>query len=270
MATYIIGDVQGCNDTLQRLLARCEVGPQDRVWFTGDLVNRGPQSLEVLRFLMGLGERCQAVLGNHDLHLLARAEDLTEAKNRDTLDELLNAPDAEELLDWLRQRPFILDEDPWLLLHAGVLPDWDLDELLERARHATKTLRSGKRTKMLKRLVASTEPDLRAHRDKNPVREAAATACILTNLRCCDRNGRPRLDYAGPPEEAGKGIMPWYAHPDRHPLKRTVICGHWAAQGIRRTKSMVALDSGCVWGHRLSAFRLDDEALISEPCQPGC
>lgn len=267
MVTYIIGDVQGCHDALQRLLARCEFGPTDQLWFTGDLVNRGPQSLEVLRFAKGLGDRCQSVLGNHDLHLLARAEKLTEANNRDTLDGILDAPDAEELLDWLRQRPFILDEDPWLLVHAGVLPGWDLDELLARALHATTILRSGKRTKMLKQLVTLTDPDLDAHRDKNPVREAVATARILTNLRCCTRNGRPRLDYAGPPEEAGKGMMPWYAHPDRHELNRTVICGHWAAQGIRRTSSMVALDSGCVWGHRLSAFRLDDEALISEPCE---
>jgi bis(5'-nucleosyl)-tetraphosphatase (symmetrical) len=266
MATYIIGDVQGCHDTLQRLLTRCEFGAQDHVWFTGDLVNRGPQSLQVLRFAMGLGDRCRAVLGNHDLHLLARAEKLAEPRNRDTLDDVLEAPDAEELLDWLRQRPFVLDEDPWLLVHAGVLPKWDLDELLTRAHHSAKILRSAKRTKMLKKLASINGPDLGAHRDAHPVREAVATARILTNLRCCDRKGAPRLEYTGPPEEAGKGMVPWYAHRDRRELERTVICGHWAAQGLRRTESMVALDSGCVWGHRLSAFRLDDEALISEPC----
>jgi len=267
MATYVIGDVQGCRDELMRLLDRCAFSDEDHLWFTGDLVNRGEDSLGVLRFAMSLGKRCQAVLGNHDLYLLVLAHGLAEPRKQDTLDTVLAAPDLQELLEWLRQRPFILDHEPWLMLHAGILPGWDLTETLDRAEHASAILRSAKGEKMLRHLARREAPDLDARRDRNPVREAAATARILTNLRCCDHKGRPRLDYTGPPEEAGEGLDPWYAHADRRKIDRTIICGHWAAQGLRRTKSMVALDSGCVWGHRLSAFRLEDEALFSEACE---
>lgn len=267
MATYVIGDVQGCNDALQRLLELCEFSAGDSLWFTGDLVNRGPQSVDVLRFAMGLGERCRTVLGNHDLHLLARAEGLVEPKKGDTLDEVLNAPDRDELLGWLRARPLVVDADPWLIVHAGVLPAWDLDEVLDRADHASAVLRSGKGRKMLRKLAAIEEPDLAVRREDHPVREAVTTARILTNLRCCDRAGHPRLEYTGPPEEAGEGFEPWYMAKDRKKLGRTVLCGHWAAQGIRRTGNMVALDSGCVWGNRLSAFRIEDEALMAVSCR---
>ena len=266
MATYVIGDVQGCYDALQRLLDRCEFGSGDRLWLAGDLVNRGHQSAEVLRFAMGLGKRCRTVLGNHDLHLLAQAEGHADPRKRDTLDDVLLARDRDELLDWLRRRPFVHEEEPWLMLHAGVLPEWDLPTLLDRAAHARRVLRSKKGPKMLRALARPEAPDLAAERGDHPVREAVATARILTNLRCCDRRGRPRLEYTGPPEEAPRGLVPWYEHPDREDLGRTVLCGHWAAQGVRRTRSMVALDSGCVWGHRLSAFRLEDEALIAVDC----
>jgi bis(5'-nucleosyl)-tetraphosphatase (symmetrical) len=266
MATYVIGDVQGCHEALQRLLKRCEFGKKDRLLFTGDLVNRGPGSADVLRLAIKLGSRCEAVLGNHDLHLLARAEGLAEAKRNDTLDDVLDAPDREELLDWLRERPFVLDEAPWLIVHAGILPSWDLDEVRQRAAHASKVLRSKKGRKMLRRLATPDAADLEVRRKDHPVREAVATARILTNLRCVDRQGAPRLDYNGPPEEAGNGLRPWYDATGRKKIKRTVICGHWAAQGIRRTRNMIALDSGCVWGHSLSAFRIEDESLDSVSC----
>jgi bis(5'-nucleosyl)-tetraphosphatase (symmetrical) len=267
MATYVIGDVQGCHDALQRLLKRCDFGKKDRLWFTGDLVNRGPKSADVLRLAIKLGSRCQAVLGNHDLHLLARAEGLAEPKRNDTLDDVLEAPDRDELLDWLRDRPFVLDEDPWMIVHAGILPTWGFDEILDRAAHASRILRSGKGTKMLRQLATPDAPDLTAHRKEHPVREAVATARILTNVRCVDREGAPRLEYAGPPEEANDGLRPWYDARGRKKIKRTLICGHWAAQGIRRTKNMIALDSGCVWGHSLSAFRIEDESLDSVSCR---
>ena len=164
MATYIIGDVQGCHDTLQRLLARCGFGPRDHLWFTGDLVNRGPQSLQVLRFAMGLGDRCRSVLGNHDLHLLARAENIAGPKNRDTLDDVLEAPDAGELIAWLRQRPFVLDEDPWLIVHAGVLPDQDPEVLLARAPHPGQVLRSARGSNVLNQLRSTHWLDLDAIR----------------------------------------------------------------------------------------------------------
>lgn len=252
-----------------RLLERCSFGSDDHLWFTGDLVNRGPDSLGVLRFAVGLGDRCEAVLGNHDLHLLGRAAGVTRERNRDRLDAVLAAPDRDELLDWLRRRPFVLDAEPWLMVHGGILPGWKLREALDRAAHASAVLQSGKGSKMLRLLAQGTDAELEILREQHPVREAVTTARILTNLRCCDREGRPRLEYAGPPEEAGEGLEPWYSHSARRKLGRTVVCGHWAAQGLRRTRSMVALDSGCVWGHRLSAFRLDDEALISEPCEGG-
>jgi bis(5'-nucleosyl)-tetraphosphatase (symmetrical) len=267
MATYVIGDVQGCHVALQRLLERCGFGKKDRVWFCGDLVNRGPHSADVLRLAMRMGSRCESVLGNHDLHLLARAEGIADPRRNDELEDVLDAPDRDEMLDWLRERPFVVDEKPWLMVHAGVLPRWDLDELRDRAAHASKVLRSSKGAKMLRRLAVPEPPELGAHRDEHPVREAVATARILTNLRCVDREGIPRLDYTGPPEESGPELVPWYAAKGRRKIRRTVLCGHWAAQGVRRTKDMVALDSGCVWGHRLSAFRLDDESLVTVSCR---
>jgi len=153
MATYVIGDVQGCHDALQLLLERCGFGPRDRILFIGDLVNRGPRSADVLRLAMRLGDRCDAVLGNHDLHLLARSEGVADPGRRDTIDDVLGAPDRDDLLEWLRGRPFVLDEDPWLLVHAGVLPTWDLDELLGRAERAARVPRSPDGTEMLRQLA---------------------------------------------------------------------------------------------------------------------
>jgi bis(5'-nucleosyl)-tetraphosphatase (symmetrical) len=198
---------------------------------------------------------------------LARGEGVSTGRTRDTLDDVLLAPDRDELLAWLRKRPFLFEDDPWLVVHAGILPAWKLEEAIDRARHAGRVLRSTKGRKMLRQLASPADPELDVRRDEHPVREAVTTARILTNLRCCDRKGLPRLEYTGPPEEAGKGLYPWYEHPSRRPLGRTVLCGHWASQGIRRTDSIVALDSGCVWGNRLSAFRIEDEALIAVSCR---
>lgn len=257
MATYAIGDVQGCWRTLERLLGRVGFDrAEDRVWFAGDLVNRGPGSLEVLRFARGLGERAQVVLGNHDLHLLAIAAGVRTAKRRDTVDDVLASPDRDELLEWLRQRPLLHAEGEWVLLHAGLLPGWTLGEARERAREAEAWLR-GPRVNLALAAYARKrvkDPELvRVHE----------TLRTLTLLRCV-RDGEMALDYSGPPGEAPAGLVPWHRARPRDP-EVTIVCGHWAAQGFVREPGLLALDSGCVWGNALTAVRLEDGAAFQEP-----
>lgn len=257
MATYAIGDVQGCWRTLERLLERVGFDrAEDRVWFAGDLVNRGPGSLEVLRFARGLGERSQVVLGNHDLHLLAIAAGVRTRKRRDTVADVLASPDRDELLDWLRRRPLLHAEGEWVLLHAGLLPGWTLGEARERAREAEAWLRGPRVNQALAAYARKRVKDPELVRVHETLR-------ALTLLRCV-REGEMVLDYSGPPGEAPAGLIPWHRARPRDPGV-TVVCGHWAAQGFVREPGLLALDSGCVWGNALTAVRLEDGAAFQEP-----
>ncbi|TAH38097.1 MAG: diadenosine tetraphosphatase [Planctomycetota bacterium] len=238
MATYAIGDIQGCFTTLQRLLQRAGVTAQDRLWLVGDLVNRGPHSLQVLRWARSLPRQHVLVLGNHDLRLLGRAEGQVPPDARDTLDEVLDAPDRDLLLSWLRALPFVHREHDHLLVHAGLLPAWTAQEALEQAQAASQALRRG---------------------------QVPAAAEILTTLRFCDPAGSPRRGISGPPESAPPDAIPWFDHPARRSRDVAVVCGHWAALGLRLRPDLLALDTGCVWGGPLTALRLEDRAVFQEP-----
>jgi bis(5'-nucleosyl)-tetraphosphatase (symmetrical) len=238
VALYAVGDVQGCFRTLERLLRRIRFDPGgDRLWLAGDLVNRGPRSLEVLRLARGLGESLVCVLGNHDVHLLGLALGVRPRKRADTLDAVLGAPDRDELVDWLRRRPLLHREDGRLLVHAGLQPAWTAAEAEDVARSLERRLRG---------------------------RDALALQ-TFTLLRTCARDGRPCRDFSGPPDEAPKGCHPWFTVPGRRAADTLVVCGHWAALGLRREGNVLALDTGCVWGGPLSAVRLDDGTLFQEP-----
>lgn len=260
MATYVVGDLQGCHATLQSLLAKLEFSPErDRIWFVGDLVNRGAGSLEVLRWVRTHAQA--TVLGNHDLHLLAVAAGLRQQRPGDTLTPILEAPDRDELLTWLASQPFArrspsLDGrgPDWLLVHAGLLPSWTRDEATTLSRAASHAL-SGNRAGFLEGIFS------RKLRRRDPLLSGVRA---LTTLRCVDAEGALYADHKGPPAQRPSWTHPWHAAPRRAWRGQCrVLCGHWAAQGLLVGEEVVALDSGCVWGRELSAYRLEDGETFS-------
>jgi bis(5'-nucleosyl)-tetraphosphatase (symmetrical) len=264
MATYAIGDVHGCFETLQRLLRRIQYDQrEDRLWLVGDLVNRGPRSLDVLRWAMEEEDRLVVVLGNHDLHLLGLAWGVSPPKRRDALDEVLTAPDRDDLLEWLRRRPLLHRADGRVLVHAGLFPVWSVDKAERLAREVEERLRG------------DGAPDLVAAVDrKSPERwkggleglERARTALAgFSRLRTVDDDGRMCSEFSGPPKEAPKGCVPWFAVPGRKSAGTTVIFGHWAALGLWWEGGVAGLDTGCAWGRELTALRLDDGRIFQEP-----
>lgn len=261
MATYAIGDIQGCFDTFQALLRRIGFDPSvDRLWVAGDLVNRGPKSLETLRWMHAHDAEVRCVLGNHDLYLLARHAGLLGARGRDTVAPVLEAPDRDELLSWLRYRPLLHAEGRFVMVHAGILPRWSIEEAKQRARAIEAALRDPGHEGLLgdvRRRQAALDP---------ATQELQRDLAVLTRMRMLRRDGEPEYAYNGPPEAAPSHLVPWYAAPHRRG-DHTVVFGHWAALGLRIQAGMVALDSGCVWGHHLSAYRLEDGQVFQEPAQ---
>lgn len=269
MTTYVIGDLQGCAHETQLLLDRIAedaAGPA-RLLFVGDLVNRGPDSIGALRRLKTLQEngQAEALLGNHDLHLLAVAAGTQQRSSSDTLDAVLSAPDRDELVAWLRARPLALMEDGCLLVHAGVLPQWSADKTLALAGEVQAVLRSGDWRRFMAEMYGN-EPD----RWDDALEGSARLRCIvnaLTRMRLCHPDGR--MDFkvkesAGAPP--GSGLVPWFDLPDRATQDTTVIFGHWSALGLLVRPNLIGLDSGCVWGGHLSAIRLDNRAVLQVAC----
>lgn len=255
MATWAIGDVQGCFETLRRLLGRIGGPPRgDRVLLVGDLVNRGPRSLDVLRWAAEAGGRVEAVLGNHDVHLLARAVGVAGAAPRDTLDEVLDAPDRDALLGWLRERPLLLRAGESVVVHAGLHPRWSVAEAEGLARRAEAELRS---------LAAPNALATIHGRYDGP--EHLLAARTMTRIRFCDASGEPAWGVSVPPAEAPRGLVPWFVAPDRKSAGTPVVFGHWAALGLLLRDDAVGLDAGCVWGRSLAALRLEDGRLEVEP-----
>ena len=266
MATYVIGDVQGCFITLTRLLRRVDFdSANDRIWLVGDLVNRGPDSLEVLRWAKAMGSRVTAVLGNHDLHLLACAEGAREPRNRDTLEAVLEAPDRDSLLEWLMGRPFLHREDDNVLVHAGLLPAWSLDEAEALAWEAQETLRSRRRYQLLEWFEDGGSPS-RWEPELNAVERTRLAVDAFTRLRTLRADGEVCLDFSGPPEEAPEGCRPWFELCSLPPAV-TVLFGHWAALGLHLGRSAIGLDTGCAWGGTLTALRLEDRSVFQEPSE---
>jgi bis(5'-nucleosyl)-tetraphosphatase (symmetrical) len=261
MATYAIGDVQGCFDELRQLLARLSFTERDRLWFVGDLVNRGPQSLEVLRFARALGSRAVVVLGNHDLHLVTQHEGFERPRADDTFQDVLAAPDRRELVDWLRARPLMHAADGYALVHAGLLPQWSIARALELAREVEGALAAPDYRDFLANMYGS-EPgrwsDALGGWDRLRVIVNA-----MTRMRFCTREGR--MDFRTKGTQPPRGYQPWFAlRPGDEP---PVICGHWSALGMKLTPQLAALDSGCVWGGSLTAMRLEDRSIQQVPCR---
>ena len=265
MATYAIGDIQGCLTPLQKLLDRIRFDPSsDRLWFVGDLVNRGPHSLEVLRFVKGLEDRCVVVLGNHDLHLLAVHCGITRLRKQDTLQPVLEAPDAEELLDWLRRQSMLHHEDDYLLVHAGILPQWSVEQAMGLAREVEDALRAEEYHTVLP-FIYRNEETRWSDTIPSPARLGVITN-VMTRIRMCSSDGRIDLSFKGPPEQAPPGLTPWFQLSPVTPRTETVVCGHWSALGVCLDEGVIALDGGCVWGNELACLRLEDRKLFTIAC----
>ena len=269
MALYAIGDVQGCDTELGALLKAVKFSPdKDQVWFVGDLVNRGPESLQTLRRIRGLGDAARVALGNHDLHLLAAAFGFAKLRNDDTLDDILRAPDREVLLDWLINQP-LLHEDHEMnlcLLHAGLAPQWDQATARACARDFESALQKNP-TAVLEHLYGD-EPDRWDEGLKGADRLRFIGNCF-TRLRYVDGDGRLALRAKGSPEKAQKkSLIPWFEAADARWRGPRIIFGHWSTLGFFSNADVTGLDTGCVWGGSLTALRLD--AADARPVQVGC
>ena len=259
MAIYAVGDVQGCAAELERLLDGLDLDPaRDRLWFVGDLVNRGPASLEVLRLVSSLGDASIVVLGNHDLHLLAVARGhATLRDGDDALQAVLAAPDRERLLDWLQSRP-LLHHDAALevtLLHAGLPPQWDIALARRCAGELEAALRSERSGRLFDAMYGNL-PDLWRD-DLGETDRLRFITNALTRLRACDADGRMLLRLKGPVARLPAGAVPWFRVPGRRSSGARIVCGHWSALGYLDENGVLALDTGCVWGGALTAQRID-------------
>ncbi|OOZ16564.1 bis(5'-nucleosyl)-tetraphosphatase (symmetrical) [Solemya velum gill symbiont] len=277
MATYVIGDVQGCFDELQRLLEHIEFdAQQDQLWFAGDLVNRGPKSLEVLRFVKELGDSAVCVLGNHDLHLLATWSTGGKKKLKNDLQPIFDAPDRDELLEWLCLRPLMhtTPEFDFCLIHAGLPPQWDLTQALACAQEVESVLADQRCREHYFAEMYGDKPNLWSEDLGGQERLRFITNCF-TRLRFCTQDGHLALDEKGVPGSQKKGVLPWYLVPGRQSENIKLLFGHWSMLGYHHEANTWALDTGCLWGGELSALRIDVEPpvlyAIDCPCQrkPG-
>jgi bis(5'-nucleosyl)-tetraphosphatase (symmetrical) len=265
MSTYAIGDLQGCHVSLLRLLEVIRFDPAaDRLWFVGDLVNRGPDSLAILRFVRGLGDAAVCVLGNHDLHLLALGEGLGREHKGDTLDAVLAAPDRDELLAWLRARPLAWREGDYLMVHAGVLPQWTVEDTLARAAEAGAVLCGPHYVDFFRQMYGNAPV---AWDDAlEGIERLRVIVNAFTRLRYCSAAGEMEFHHKGAPGTQPAGWLPWFEVPGRRTAEATLIIGHWSTLGLVNRPDLVALDTGCLWGGKMTAFRLEDREVFAVPC----
>ena len=266
MATYVIGDVQGCMPALRKLVDLVQFDPaHDCLWFAGDLVNRGPESLAVLRFVKSLGRAALTVLGNHDLHLLAIWAGVTTLNRKDTLQSVLSAPDCDELLTWLRYQPLLHQEGQYLLVHAGLLPQWTCAQAVSLAREVETALQDDDFRKHLP-IIYFRPAQACWKNDLSEMERLGLTTNILTRIRVCSPNGTPDLSFKGTLDQIPQGYMPWFQVPNRGSHTHTILFGHWSALGVVIQENLIGLDGGCVWGRELVAIRLEDRELFRVAC----
>ncbi len=265
MATYAIGDIQGCYDELRRLLDDVEFDPtHDRLWLVGDIVNRGPQSLAVLRFLRSLGNRAVVTLGNHDLHLLVVAAGVRKPHRSDTLDQLLAAPDRDELLDWLRRQRLMHVEMGYAMVHAGLLPQWSIAQALALAQEVEAVLQGPDYGEFLQHMYGNHPThwdDALTGYDRLRV-----VVNAMTRLRLCTPAGVMEFSHKTGLKGMPPGYLPWFDMPDRASRGTPLVFGHWAALGLLLRTDVLGLDSGCAWGRQLTALRLEDRRVFQCAC----
>ncbi|MDH4653484.1 MULTISPECIES: symmetrical bis(5'-nucleosyl)-tetraphosphatase [unclassified Pseudomonas] len=270
MTTYAVGDLQGCLDQLKCLLERVQFDPaKDELWLVGDLVNRGPKSLETLRFLYSIRDSVVCVLGNHDLHLLAVANNIERLRKADTLREILEAPDCAELLDWLRQQKLLhYDEQRDIaLVHAGIPPQWSLKKALKRAAEVEEALRDDARLPLFLDGMYGNEP-AKWDSDLHGVTRLRVITNYFTRMRFCRADGTLDLKSKEGLDTAPPGFAPWFSFPERKTRGQKIIFGHWAAlEGKCNEPGLYALDTGCVWGGSMTLLNIDSGEQISCSCE---
>ena len=266
MSTYAIGDIQGCCAELQSLLEKISFEPaQDRLWLVGDLVNRGAGSLEVLRLVKSLGDAAITVLGNHDLHLLAVAAGVAELHRTDTLDEVLAAPDRDELMGWLRNQRLLYAENGYVLVHAGLLPGWTVAQARQLAHEAEAELRGDNHIEFLERMYGNSPHAWRD--DLSGYKRLRVIVNAFTRMRICTPQGEMEFRFKGEVHKIPAGYLPWYEGPDRRSAEATMVFGHWSALGLKVEQKVIALDTGCLWGGPMTAIRLEDRRLFQVECR---
>lgn len=268
MATYAIGDIQGCFDELQSLLKLVDFNASDQLWIAGDLVNRGPKSLETLRYLKSLGDQATIVLGNHDLHLLAVHYGAVTPKRADTLNDILEAPDRNELMDWLRKQKLMVYNSSFnaVLVHAGVPPCWSIHKAKKRAKEVETVLKSTLAKEFFNHMYGN-KPDCWSGKYEGWDRLRLITN-YFTRMRFCTAQGKLDFSAKGTLESQPRGHLPWFKIPRKIPNEQDIkiLFGHWAAlEGQAEEQNVVALDTGCVWGNSLTALRLEDNQFFSVP-----
>ena len=269
MSTFAIGDIQGCYRELRTLLDLVRFDPaSDRLWLVGDLVNRGPASLEVLRFVRGLGDAARVVLGNHDIYLLKVGSGTAGRRKRnDTLQAVIDARDADELLGWLRSLPLMHVEGSFAMVHAGLLPAWSVPQAKALADEVSAVLAGPDYRALLDNIWGNTptqwSESLRGWDRLRVIVNA------MTRMRFVSIGGSLEFDAKGPPERTPPGHVAWFAHPARVSADTTLVCGHWSALGLRTSNNLIALDTGCVWGERLTAVRLEDRKVFQVTARAG-
>ncbi len=255
MSIYAIGDIQGCYDELLRLLDVIQFNEtDDQLWFAGDLVNRGPKSLQTLRFVKSLGHSAITVLGNHDLHLIATALKQRKPHKKDSLSQILEAPDRDELLHWLRHRALFHHNNEFCLLHAGLPPQWDFSQTQKMAEKVEKILRGSDYINFFKTMYGD-KPDI-WDKDLSSIDKARFIVNCFTRMRYCDANGKLDFHYKGPLGSQPENLMPWFKVPGRKSADMKIIFGHWSTLGFHQSHNCYAIDTGCLWGGELTALKL--------------
>jgi len=268
LSTYLIGDIQGCYDSLQRLLQKINFDPAaDQLWLCGDLVNRGGQSLQVLRLLNSVSKSVSVTLGNHDLHLLASHDKYPHGNSGNPeFEEIFAASECASLLEWLSSQPLAIwsEQHKLLRVHAGVIPQWDWQAAVSAGQEVSQMIQSDQRSRFFDHMYGNKPTLWRP--DRSGWKRLRLITNILTRLRFCDEQGRGAYKVSGPPGSQPGHFKPWYKHKHRLTRDIRIAFGHWAALGVRVRKRYISMDSGCVWGGSLSALRLEDRELFKVKC----
>ncbi len=267
MATYAIGDLQGCFFSFQDLLKKIQFNPaHDRLWFVGDLINRGPGSLNVMRWMLEHQSSVVTVLGNHDLHTLVVAEGFVSAHRSDTIQSLLDAPDAPELLGWLRNQPLVHFEHGYLMVHAGLLPEWTVDQAMALGAEVHLALQAPNYREFLQHMYGN-DPK-RWDDGLNGWDRLRVITNAMTRLRICSADGEMEFKFKGELQNIPDGYQPWFELSHRASVNTPIVFGHWSALGLQHKNNVYSLDTGCLWGGHLSAMRLEDRQIFQVPCHP--
>jgi len=264
MTTYVIGDVQGCYDSLIALLKKIDFSPKkDTLIFAGDIINRGPKSLKTIRFIKDLGESSKLILGNHDLHLISIFYGIRTASPRDTIDKLCKANDAEDLITWLRSQPLaIFDSELDIFIsHAGIHPKWTTKKALKRSNKFSKLLAGENYLKLLKRMYGN-KPKL-YHYSLSKYEKLRFTVNSFTRMRFCEKDSSLNFDEKRSPARINSHLLPWFKLKSKRSKSTRYIFGHWSSLGLYKKDNIICLDTGCVWGNKLTAYNVNEDTFVS-------